>query len=109
MNESSSSYSRPKYKGYYETTYKGINGVPRGFTAHEYMRICNCLPKLGVLRRNWLSTMLRRNIGFQDFTYLVNYLQRDGRLKGYEALPAPKVTKRKRRLKPSGPGCPRSP
>ena len=99
MNESSSSFSRPKLKGYYETVYRGIAKVPRGFTAHEYMRVCNCLPKWGVLRRDRLSTMLRRHITMEEFTYLVGQLRRDGRLSGYEALPSSPVKKRRRRLR----------
>jgi hypothetical protein len=63
------------------------------------MRVCNCLPKWGVLRRDRLSTMLRRHITMEEFTYLVGQLRRDGRLSGYEALPAPQVRKRKRKLR----------
>lgn len=99
MKRSSSSFSRPKIRGYYETVYTGIDKVPRGFTAHEYMRICNCLPSMGVLRRSKICTMLRRQVSILDFTYLAGQLRRDGRLSGYEALPSSPVKKRRRRLR----------
>ena len=100
MRESSSNYSRPKLKGYYQVTYRGIDSVPPGYTAHEYMRICNCLHKVQVLRRNWLSTMLRRHVDVREFDLLVKHLQRDGRLHGYEPLPSSRVTRRRRRIAP---------